>query len=187
MILESPRRNTCRLAYASPFVSSGARIPNWSSAGHGFARHAPPSLLPAENLLYLRRSSRSLSIRPSYPVNAPRPVNLGLGEATKSVYAHHLRAIPCGAPNDQIEAHKDLPGNTFQHARLPCEHQASLTASERLPWAQARALARFRRGKRVVALTLGFLFTVGLPIGLKTLVFSDRSGRDDEANRPGER
>jgi hypothetical protein len=36
-------------------------------------------------------------------------------------------------------------------------------------------------------LTLGFLFTVGLPIGLKTLVFSDRSGRDDEANRPGER
>jgi len=70
---------------------------------------------------------------------------------------------------------------------LPCEHQASLTASERLPWAQARALARFRRGKGVVALTLGFLFTVGLPIGLMALVFNDRSGRDDEANRAGER
>jgi len=56
-----------------------------------------------------------------------------------------------------------------------------------LPWAQARALARFRRGKGVVALTLGFLFTVGLPIGLMALVFNDRSGRDDEANRAGER
>jgi hypothetical protein len=34
---------------------------------------------------------------------------------------------------------------------------------------------------------LGFLFTVGLRIGLIALVFSDRSGRDDEANRAGER
>jgi hypothetical protein len=36
--------------------------------------------------------------------------------------------------------------------------------------------------------TLGFLFTVGLAIGLMALVFfSDRSGRDDETNRAGER
>jgi len=57
-----------------------------------------------------------------------------------------------------------------------------------LPWAQARALARFRRGKRVVALTPGRLFMVGLAIGLMVLVFfSDRGGRDDETNRAGER
>ena len=38
--------------------------------------------------------------------------------------------------------------------------------------------------KGVVALTLGFLFTVGPAIGLMELVFfSDRSGRDDESNR----
>ena len=43
-------------------------------------------------------------------------------------------------------------------------------------------------GKGVVALTLGFLFTAGLAIGLMALVFfSDRSGRDDETNRAGER
>ena len=43
-------------------------------------------------------------------------------------------------------------------------------------------------GKGVVALTLGFLLTVGLAIGLMALVFfSDRSGRDDETNRAGER
>ena len=39
-------------------------------------------------------------------------------------------------------------------------------------------------GKGVVALTPGFLFTVGLAIGLMALVFfSDRSGCDDETNR----
>ena len=43
-------------------------------------------------------------------------------------------------------------------------------------------------GKGVVALTLGFHFTAGLAIGLMALVFfSDRSGRDDETNRAGER
>ena len=43
-------------------------------------------------------------------------------------------------------------------------------------------------GKGVVASTPGFLFTVGLAIGLKALVFfSDRSGRDDETNRAAER
>jgi len=43
-------------------------------------------------------------------------------------------------------------------------------------------------GRGVVALMLGFLFTVGLAIGLMALVFfSDRSGRDDEANWVGER
>ena len=43
-------------------------------------------------------------------------------------------------------------------------------------------------GKGVVALTPGFLFTVGLAIGLMALVFfSDRSGRDDETNRAAER
>ena len=43
-------------------------------------------------------------------------------------------------------------------------------------------------GKGVVALTLGFHFTAGLAIGLTALVFfSDRSGRDDETNRAGER
>jgi hypothetical protein len=74
---------------------------------------------------------------------------------------------------------------------------ASITASERLPWAQAPALAPFLAwatggfvglsGKGVVALTLGFLLTMGLAIGLMALVFfSDRSGRDDEANRAGE-
>src|SRR5215813_15379279 len=43
-------------------------------------------------------------------------------------------------------------------------------------------------GKGHVALTLGFLFAAGLAIGLMALVFfSDRSGRDDEANRAGER
>jgi hypothetical protein len=84
----------------------------------------------------------------------------------------------------RIFAGKYLP----THARLPCEHQASLTASERLPWAQAPALARFRRGKRVVALTLGILFTAGLASGLIAFVlFSDRSGRDGEANRACER
>ena len=42
--------------------------------------------------------------------------------------------------------------------------------------------------KGVVALTLGFLFTVRLAIGLMALVlFSDRSGRDDETNRAAER
>ena len=42
--------------------------------------------------------------------------------------------------------------------------------------------------KGVVAVTLGFLFTAGLAIGLMALVFfSDRSGRDDETNRAGER
>ena len=42
--------------------------------------------------------------------------------------------------------------------------------------------------KGVVALTLGFLFTAGLAIGLMALVFfSDRSGRDDETNRAAER
>ena len=84
----------------------------------------------------------------------------------------------------RIFAGKYLP----THARLPCEHQASLTASERLPWSRAPALARFRRGKRVVALTLGFLFPVRLASGLIAFVFfSDRSGRDDEANRAAER
>ena len=43
-------------------------------------------------------------------------------------------------------------------------------------------------GKGLVALTLGFLFTAGLAIGLMALVFfSDRSGRDDETNRAAER
>jgi len=43
-------------------------------------------------------------------------------------------------------------------------------------------------GKGLVALTLGSLFTAGLAIGLMALVFSsDRSGRDDEANRAAER
>jgi hypothetical protein len=43
-------------------------------------------------------------------------------------------------------------------------------------------------GKGVVTLTLGFLFTVGLAIALMALVFfNDRSGRDDAANRAGER
>ena len=43
-------------------------------------------------------------------------------------------------------------------------------------------------GKGVVALTLWFLFTAGLAIGLIALVFfSDRRGRDDETNRAGER
>jgi len=43
-------------------------------------------------------------------------------------------------------------------------------------------------GKGVVALTLGFLFTAGLAIGLMALVFfSDLSGRDDDANQAGER
>jgi len=43
-------------------------------------------------------------------------------------------------------------------------------------------------GKGVVALTLGFLFTAGLAIGLMAPVFfSDRSGRDDETNRAAER
>ena len=43
-------------------------------------------------------------------------------------------------------------------------------------------------GKSVVALTLGFLFTVGLASGLMALLFfSDRSGRDDETNRAAER
>ena len=43
-------------------------------------------------------------------------------------------------------------------------------------------------GKGIVALTLGFLFTAGLAIGLMALVFfSDLSGRDDETNRAGER
>jgi ABC-type proline/glycine betaine transport system permease subunit len=42
--------------------------------------------------------------------------------------------------------------------------------------------------KGLVELTLGFLFTAGLAIGLMALVFfSDRSGRDDETNRAGER
>ena len=42
--------------------------------------------------------------------------------------------------------------------------------------------------KGVVALTLGFLFTVRLAIGLMALVlFSDRSGRDDATNRTAER
>jgi len=42
--------------------------------------------------------------------------------------------------------------------------------------------------KGLVALTLGFLFTAGLAIGLMALVFfSDRIGRDDETNRAGER
>jgi hypothetical protein len=37
-------------------------------------------------------------------------------------------------------------------------------------------------------LTLGSLFTAGFAIGLMALVFfSDRSGRDDEANRAAER
>ena len=36
-------------------------------------------------------------------------------------------------------------------------------------------------------MTLGFLFTVGLLIGLMALVFSDRSSRDDESNRAAER
>jgi hypothetical protein len=37
-------------------------------------------------------------------------------------------------------------------------------------------------------LTLGFLFTAGLAIGLMPLVFfTDRSGRDDETNRAAER
>ena len=37
-------------------------------------------------------------------------------------------------------------------------------------------------------MTLGFLFTVGLLIGLMALVFfSGRSGRDDEINRAAER
>ena len=41
--------------------------------------------------------------------------------------------------------------------------------------------------KGLVDLTLGFLFTAGLAIGLMALVFfSDHSGRDDETNRPGE-
>ena len=40
----------------------------------------------------------------------------------------------------------------------------------------------------VVALTLGSLFTMGLAIGLKALLFfSDQSGRDDETNRAAER
>ena len=43
-------------------------------------------------------------------------------------------------------------------------------------------------GKGLVALTLGFLFTAGLAIGLMALVFfSDRRGRDDETNRAAER
>jgi hypothetical protein len=43
-------------------------------------------------------------------------------------------------------------------------------------------------GKGLVAWTLGSLFTSGLAIGLMALVFfSDRSGRDDEANRVAER
>src|SRR6516162_10626566 len=77
-----------------------------------------------------------------------------------------------------------LPGNTFQ--RMPGCHASirhHLPLPSACPGPQARALARFRRGKGVVALTLGFLFTVGLPIGLMALVFNDRSGRDDEANR----
>ena len=42
--------------------------------------------------------------------------------------------------------------------------------------------------KGLVDLTLGFLFTAGLAIGLMALVFfSDHSGRDDETNRAGER
>ena len=42
--------------------------------------------------------------------------------------------------------------------------------------------------KGLVALTLGFLFTGGLAIGFMALVFfGDRSGRDDETNRAGER
>ena len=75
---------------------------------------------------------------------------------------------------------------------------ASITASERLPWAQAPALAPFLAwamggfvglsGKGVVALTLGLLFTAGFAIGLMALVFlSDRSGRDDETNRAAAR
>ena len=43
-------------------------------------------------------------------------------------------------------------------------------------------------GKGVVALTFGFLFTVGLASGLIALVFfSGLSGRDDDANQAGER
>jgi len=43
-------------------------------------------------------------------------------------------------------------------------------------------------GKGLVALTPGFLFTAGLAIGLKALLFfSDQSGRDDETNRAAER
>jgi cytochrome c biogenesis protein CcdA len=43
-------------------------------------------------------------------------------------------------------------------------------------------------GEGLVALTLGFLFTAGLAVGLMALVFlSGRSGRDDETNRAAER
>jgi hypothetical protein len=43
-------------------------------------------------------------------------------------------------------------------------------------------------GNGVIALTLGTLFTAALAIGLMALVFfSDRSGRDEEADRAGKR
>ena len=42
-------------------------------------------------------------------------------------------------------------------------------------------------GKGLVALTPGFLFTAGLAIGLKALLFfSDQSGRDDETDQAAE-
>jgi sterol desaturase/sphingolipid hydroxylase (fatty acid hydroxylase superfamily) len=55
-------------------------------------------------------------------------------------------------------------------------------------WAMGGLAELGLSGKGVVALTLGFLFTAGLAIGLMALVFfSDSSGRDDETNRAAER